>query len=138
MAQGNVEIVRRWNASYNQRDMDALIKLTDPELEFRSVFLAMESTFRGHEGLSAYFKAVEDAYERFEVVPEDYLDAGAAVLILCRIEWRGKGSGAEGKVPLAVCAWLKAGRIFHIESYTDRSDGFRAVGLSEQDAHAGP
>ena len=96
----------------------------------------MESHFRGHEGLSAYFKAVEDAYERFEVIPEDYLDAGAAVLVLCRIEWRGKGSGAEGKVPLAVCAWLKAGRVFHIESYADRRDGFRAAGLSEQDAHA--
>ena len=70
--------------------------------------------------------------ERFEVIPEDYLDAGAAVLILCRIEWRGKGSGAEGEVPLAVCAWLKAGRVFHIESYADRHEGFRAVGLSEQ------
>jgi ketosteroid isomerase-like protein len=137
MSQENVEIVRRWNTFYNQRDMDALIKLTDPDIEFRSVFLAMESAFRGHEGLSAYFKAVEDAYERFEVVPEDYLDAGAAVLILCRIEWRGKGSGAEGTVPVAVAAWLKAGRVFHIESFTDARDGFRAVGLSEQDAHAG-
>jgi ketosteroid isomerase-like protein len=137
MSQENVEIVRSWNSSYNQRDMDALIELTDPNFEFRSVFLPMESHFRGHEGLAAYFAAVEDAYERFEVIPHDYVDAGAAVLLLCHIEWRGKESGAEGKAPIAVCAWLKAGRVFHIESYADRRDGFRAVGLSEHDAHAG-
>jgi len=129
MPQENVKIVRRWNIAYNQRDLDTLIELTDPNFEFRSVFLSMESHFRGHEGLSAYFEAVEDAYERFEVIPEDYLDAGAAVLLLCRIEWRGKGSGAEGHAPVAVGAWLKAGKIFHIESYADRRDGFRAVGL---------
>ena len=136
MSQENLEIVRRWNTSYNQRDMDALIELTDPSFEFRSVFLPMESHFRGHEGLSAYFEAVEDAYERFEVIPEDYLDAGAAVLLLCRIEWRGKGSGAEGQAPIAVCAWIKAGRVFHIESYADRRDGFHAVGLSHPVAPA--
>jgi hypothetical protein len=37
---------------------------------------------------------------------------------------------------MAVAAWLKAGRIFHLESYPDLSDGLKAVGLSEQDAHA--
>ena len=136
MSQENVEIVRRWVAAYNQRDMDALIKLTDPDVEFRSVFLAMESIFRGYEGLHAYFEAIEDAYERFVILPEELLDAGAAVLSLARAEWRGRGSGAEGSRPLTVATWIRAGKVFRLETFTDRGEALEAVGLSEQDAHA--
>jgi ketosteroid isomerase-like protein len=137
MSQENVEIARRWNEAYNRRDLDTLIELTDPDFEMKSIFVSIESVFRGYEGFPhAYFEAVGDAYERFQVTADDYIDAGAAVLVLCRIEWRGRESGAEGTVPLAVAAWLKAGRIFYIESFADVTDGFRAVGLSEQDAHA--
>ena len=131
MSQENVEIVRRWNAAYNLRDMDTLIKLTDPDFEFRSIFLAMESDFRGYEGLSAYFEAIDDAYERFVVMPDEFLDAGAAVAILARAEWRGRGSGAEGSMPLAITTWLRAGRVFRLETFTDRREGLEAVGLSE-------
>jgi ketosteroid isomerase-like protein len=136
MSQENVEIVRRWNAAYNRRDFETLMELTDPDLEFRSLFVGIESVFRGYDGLRAYFDGIESAYARFEIPAERFFDAGAAVLVECRIAWRGKESGAEGAMPVAVAAWLKAGRIFHLESYSDLRDGLEAVGLSEQDAHA--
>jgi ketosteroid isomerase-like protein len=47
MSQENVEIVRRWNTAYNRRDFENLIELTDPDLEFRSIFVGIESVFRG-------------------------------------------------------------------------------------------
>src|SRR3954454_8865182 len=136
MSRENVEIVRRWNAAYNRRDFETLIELTDPDIEFRSVFVGIESVFRGYDGLRAYFDGIESAYARFEIPPERFFDAGAAVLVECRIEWRGNESGAEGTMPMAVAAWLKAGRVFHLESYPDLSDGLKAVGLSEQDAYS--
>jgi ketosteroid isomerase-like protein len=134
MSRENVEIVRRWNAAYNRRDFETLLELTDPEIEFRSIFVGIESVFRGHDGLRAYFDGIESAYARFEIPPERFFDAGAAVLVKCRIEWRGNESGAEGTMPMAVAAWLKAGRVFHLESYPDLSDGLEAVGLSERGA----
>ena len=132
MSRENVEIARRWNAAYNRRDMDSLIELTDPDFEFRSIFLSIESIFRGYEGLHAYFEAIEDAYERFVIRTEEYLDAGAAVLLLACAEWRGRGSGAEGTMPLVVAAWLRAGKLFRLETFKERREGFEAVGLSEQ------
>jgi len=134
MSRESVEIVRRWNAAYNRRDFETLIKLTDPDLEFRSVFVGIESVFRGHDGLRAYFDGIDSAYERFEIPPERFFDAGAAVLVECRIKWRGIESGAEGTMPISVAVWLKAGRVFHLESYSDLNDGLKAVGLSENDA----
>jgi ketosteroid isomerase-like protein len=131
MSQENVEIARRWNAAYNRRDMETLFALTASDFEFRSVFLTIESIFRGHEGLDAYFEAIEDAYERFVVAADEFIDAGAAVLVVAHVEWRGKESGAEGTMPLCVAAWLRAGEVFRLETFTDRSQALEAVGLSE-------
>jgi ketosteroid isomerase-like protein len=135
MSQQNVEIIRRWNAAYNTRDHNSLRELTHPEFEFQTIFLTVESVFRGHEGLDAYFKAIDGSYERFVVPGDEFIDAGAAVLVVGRAEWRGRESGAEGTMPLFVAAWLRAGKVFRIETFTDRSEALEAVGLSEQDAH---
>jgi ketosteroid isomerase-like protein len=132
MSQENVEIVRRWNVAYNNRDFETLFELTDPDFEFRSVFVGVESVFRGYDGLREYFDGIDTAYARFQIPFEKLFDAGAAVLVQCCIEWCGKESGAEGTMPIAVAAWLKAGRIFHLESYPNLSDGFEAVGLSAE------
>src|SRR3954447_9745370 len=131
MSERNMDVVRRWNDAYNRRDHEALRELTDPDFEFRSIFVAMESVFRGYEGLDAYFKAIEEAYDRFQVVSGEVVDAGAAVLLISRAEWRGKGSGAEGSVPLFVAAWVRFGRVFRVETFTDLDEGMRAVGLAD-------
>jgi ketosteroid isomerase-like protein len=137
MSQENVEITRRWNDAYNRRDFETLLELTDPDFEFKSVFVGMESVFRGYDGLRAYFDGIDSAYARFQIPPEKFFDAGAAVLVKCRIEWRGNESGAEGMMPVAVAAWLKAKRVFHLESYPNLSEGFDAVGLSQPEEQDG-
>jgi hypothetical protein len=65
------------------------------------------------------------------VLADEFIDAGAAVLLVAHVEWRGKESGAEGTMPLLVAAWLRAGEVFRIETFTDRSEALEAVGLSE-------
>jgi ketosteroid isomerase-like protein len=137
MSQENVEVVRRWTDAYNRRDFGELIELTDPSFEFRSRFVAMESVFRGHEGFPhAYFKTLDDAYEQFVVVPSEFIDAGAAVLIVGHAEWRGKASGARGETPIFPAFWMRARRVVRGETFMDRTEALDAVGLSEQDAHA--
>jgi len=134
MSQENVEIVRRWVEFYNERDTDGLIRLTTPDYEMKSVFAGVESggIFRGYAGFPfEYFKTLDDAYEQFELVAEDFIDVGAAVLMVAHIDWRGRGSGAEGRGPLFALFWLRAGRVFREESFTVRADALEAAGLSE-------
>ena len=78
-----------------------------------------------------YFKTLDDAYERFEVVPNDLRDAGAAALIVANADWRGKESGAEGTTSIFVAFWLRAGKVLRVETFTDRAQALEAVGLSE-------
>jgi ketosteroid isomerase-like protein len=131
----NVETVRGWLDCYNARDIEGLLAHSDSAIEFKSVFAGLESegVFRGPEGLREYFKEIDDAYESFQVVPSDYIDAGAGVLVVADAVWRGRGSGADGATPIFAAFWLKAGKVLLEETFTDRAEGFAALGLSAED-----
>ena len=45
-------------------------------------------------------------------------------------------SGAYGQTPLLAAFWLRDGKVYREETFTDRAEALEAVGLSEQDAHA--
>ena len=61
---------------------------------------------------------------------------GAAVLMVANVDWCGKGSGAQGETPIVAAFWLRAGKVFREETFTDRVEALGAVGLSQQDARA--
>lgn len=133
VSQQNVEIIRIWVDAYNCRDIDAVLALSDPAIEFRSVFAGIESggAFQGHRGLRDYFAAIEDAYESFELRPLDFLDAGAAVVVAADASWAGRGSGVTGVTPVFPVFWLRAKFVIWAESSTDRAVALEAAGLSE-------
>ena len=132
MSQENVEVVRRWIEAYNARDMERLIALNEADFEFRSIFVSVESVFRGSERFPyAYFKTLEEAYEHFVVIPDQLVDAGAAVLMVATAKWRGRGSGAQGETAIATAFWLRAGQVLRAETFRDRAEALEAVGLRE-------
>jgi hypothetical protein len=132
MSQENVEVVRRFLEVYNRRDFEAIIEVIDPTFEFRSRFVRIESVHRASEGFPrSYFKMIDDAYDHFEVVLDEFIDAGAAVFTAGHAEWRGKASGVQGETPVFPAFWLRARRIFRTETFTDRAEALEAVGLSE-------
>jgi ketosteroid isomerase-like protein len=134
MSRANVDVARRWVDAYNRRDFDVLFALSDPEMEVRSAFVAIERVFRGHEGIRAYFGAVSEAFDDFELAPNEFIDAGAAVVVVQHVDWRGKESGAEGRTHNAPVMWLRSGKVFRIETFEARAEALEAVGLTEQEA----
>ena len=135
MPSPNVEAVRGWVECYNARDVEGVLALSDPSIEFKSIFagLGSDGVFRGPEGVRAYFEEIDDAYESFQVVASDYVDAGAGVLVVADAVWRGKESGADGATPIFAAFWLKGGRVLMEETLTDRAEAFAALGLSDAD-----
>ena len=133
MSQDNVELARRWTETYNRRDSEGLIGLNDPEFEMRSVFADTSGgVFRAPDGFpGAYFEALNEAYDHFQVIPNDFIDAGSQVLMSATAEWRGKSSGAQGKTSIFVVFSLRAGKVLREETFTDRTEALEAAGLSE-------
>src|SRR5256885_15134896 len=97
MSKKNVEFGRLFIGPYTRRDFEVMIELIDPTFEFRSRFVGIESVHRASEGFPyTYFKMLDEAYDRFEVVLSEFIDAGAAVLGAGRAEWRGpRGDAAR-------------------------------------------
>ena len=130
MSQENVEVQQRFIEAYNCRDMETLLDVVTADFVFRSVFVAVEAEFRAPEGFPyGYFETLDEAYEDFVVTPSELIDAGAAVLMIATAEWRGKSSGAQGELAIATASWLRAGKIFRAETFTDRAEALEAVGL---------
>lgn len=55
----------------------------------------------------------------------------AAVLMVANVDWCGKESGARAETPIVSAFWLRAGKVFREETFTDRAEALEAVGLSE-------
>src|SRR6476620_8409062 len=111
MSQENVEIAKRWADAFNRRDLDALMETV--------------------EGMKAYFIDVENAWEEFRLIYDEYRDLGDRVLALGRIEGRGRGSGAVVETPQGAVAEFRDGKISSARSYLDHGEALRAAGLSE-------
>ena len=123
MSQENVEIVQRFMEAYNSRDFEAINELIDPTFEFRSRFVGIESVHRASEGFpSTYFEMLDEAYDRFEVALDEFIDAGAAVLAAGHAEWRGRASGMQGETPIQGAFWLRSRKAFRAETFTDRTE----------------
>jgi ketosteroid isomerase-like protein len=134
MSQENVDVVRRWIETYNRRDIEALLDVSDPDIEFRSIFAGIESggAFRGSAGVYEYFRAIDDAYEAFQVLPDEFLDAGAGVVFPARAVWTGRGSGASGTTQIVVVTWLRKSKVMRVETFTDRAEALETAGLADQ------
>ncbi|MGH2963490.1 MAG: nuclear transport factor 2 family protein [Microbacterium sp.] len=134
MSEENVEIVRlgyeRWE-QLGRPDYEFL----DPEIEWRGPreFPDLAEPHFGHEGVGRYLDKVNEAFEDYRMIPEEFIDAGAdQVLVFSREGGRGRGSGAEVKTNPTAHLWtLRDGKAVLMQSCWERSEALEAAGLEE-------
>lgn len=99
MSQQNVELVELMIAAFNRRDIDAFVQPTTADFEwFPALGMAVEGdSFRGREGVEAYFEALRASWEEVRLVTEEVRDLGESVVWLGRIEGRGRGSSMRSR-----------------------------------------
>jgi ketosteroid isomerase-like protein len=88
-----ISVARAVMEGFATRDVDRLLSLLTPDAEFRTrVDVIGEPDFRGHDGARAWLAAVDEKYDRFEVVDPEYQQgAGDAVVVSCRLRLRYAG-----------------------------------------------
>jgi ketosteroid isomerase-like protein len=64
MSQENVELARRAYEALGRDDLDELLALVDPEVEWHSLVLEMEGTFHGHEGVRRWWTSLHSVFPR--------------------------------------------------------------------------
>ncbi len=128
----NVALVRRLYEAFDERDLDAMIALTGPGLEFfppvTASMVERSEPYLGHDGLRRYFEDAARVWKQLDIIPHEYHDLGDRVLVFGRVYARGEG----GYISDSPAAWLWRvegelitwGRVF-----TSRAEALQAAGL---------
>jgi ketosteroid isomerase-like protein len=106
MSHENVELLRRFNAAFNRRDLDALLALCDPEVEVVSLRMDLEGghPFQGHDGVRSWYGSLLDVYPDFGSEIEEVRELGEVTIARLRQYGRGRESGA----PIELTVWQVA------------------------------
>jgi ketosteroid isomerase-like protein len=67
----------------------------------------------------------------FDQQTEDLIDVGDKVVVLVRWVGRGKVSGAQGEISMAMVWTVREQAITRVEFFLDRAEALEAVGLGE-------
>jgi ketosteroid isomerase-like protein len=138
MSQENVEIVRRGIEAVNREDLEALLDLCDPQIEWWDrADDPGGDVHRGHEGVAGFLTNLFEAVQ-WQIEIEDCIDARDFVVVAVRLVGRGRASGASFDERQANTYRVRDGRVTEIREYREMSEALEAVGLSAQDAHGEP
>ncbi|HEY7151311.1 MAG TPA: nuclear transport factor 2 family protein [Solirubrobacterales bacterium] len=130
MSAENVETVRRLVEAIDDRDLDALLAELHPDAELQTMRAQLEGTaYRGHEGTRQMLADFERDWEYVRIDAEEFLDAGEAVVVLGRLQTRGRTSRVNLDVPMGILWRLRDGKAVHGKTFSERADAPRAAGL---------
>jgi ketosteroid isomerase-like protein len=134
LSRENVERHRRAIEAFNAHDLKRFISFFDREAEFHSVFAAVGGAiYRGHDELPRYFRDLTDAWgDEIRIEPEAYFDLGEDTLLFLLFHGRGRQSGVEVAMRVALRATWRNGLVVHLRSYTQREEALRDLGVSEE------
>ena len=135
MSQENVETFRRGSVAFNSRDVEALVDMVHPEVEWHPllpVLLGGEATvYRGHEGVREIFRELDEAFVELRSDQSEVRDLGEQVLAIGRLWGRGRESGAETETDVVWLAEFKNGKGIRIREYLRLDEALEAAGLQE-------
>jgi ketosteroid isomerase-like protein len=131
MSQENVEVVRRAYEAFDV-DLDALLRLLDPAIEWVSPSDAIEPGLRrGHEGVRDSFAATAMAWEQPTHTAEEFVDASDEVLVTVTFRGHGRGSGMEAERTEFHVWTVRSGAVVRFQWFYRRREALEAVGLRE-------
>ena len=135
MTQENVEVVRRvtdvMDAEGFAAALPVFLNAAHPDVEWREdPAWPGSATYRGVEQVR---QVILDrvATLDFDQQTQDLIDVDDKVVVLVRWVGRGKASGAQGEISMAMVWTVQEQAITSIEFFLDRAQAVEAAGLRE-------
>jgi SnoaL-like protein len=121
-AQANLEFVRRCYGSWTNRDFSAIPEVAHPDL----------GVYRSLDGFRRFVEQLDGISERFQIEPEEFIEAGDNVVIAVRMSGKCRGDGVEPGMRLFSIWTLREGKVVRVTGgYRDRAEALEAAGLRE-------
>lgn len=126
----HADTVRRAYEAFSAQDAEALVEVSDPEVEFGGSAAAPDRLYRGHDGIRKYIADIDGAFgHEWHADLERVADAGDnQVVLVARVHGPGKG-GLPLDLRVAHVWELRNGKLLRGRVYVPAEDALRAVGV---------
>ena len=123
-------VVKAVFAAFAERDVERVLELIDPEVEFTAMtndFAGRTEPYRGHDGIRDYFRDVSRVWDELRLTPREYRDVGHAVLVTGRVSARSAARIVDGST-----GWIwrvRDGRVVYGRVYPSAVEAEEAAGV---------
>ena len=142
MSQANIELAKRAFDAFSKRDLETLLELTEPDVEFYAATGEIadaegsnweRGAYWGEDGVRKYLEDVASTWEELEVEPDDFRSLGEQVLVIGHIRGKAK-SGSVDDSPAQWVIRFRNGKVVYWAVHTNAAEAFEAVGLPARQA----
>ena len=127
MSQENVELVRGWFERWNRRDREIVEDEVHPDM--RVISRLQREPFRGPEGLRRWMEEIDEQFQEWELLTDEWRDAGDRVVVIGRIRLQGRESGVGFDQPAGWIVEVRDGRLFSLQTFVEPEEALRVAGL---------
>jgi ketosteroid isomerase-like protein len=118
--------------AFERGGLDASLPFYEPEVTWEEAEDEPEAeTYQGHDGLRALVEKWLVPFDDLRIEPEEFIDAGEAVVMPYLFRGRERSSGKDITGPETWVFWLRNGRISEVREYRHKAQALEAVGRSE-------
>src|SRR5688500_13211476 len=138
MSTANMQTRRVICVAVSRGDWDAVFLHVHPDFEWKTPDgVPLAGTYRGPEEVRRFFEDRWQAFEDVTVEPEEFFESGDRIVVFARSRLRPSGTTAVVENRFGHLWTMRDGRAARCEVFPRGEKALEAVGLSEQDAHAG-
>jgi ketosteroid isomerase-like protein len=129
--EGNVDIVRRAFAAFEERDADALVAVCSQDIVFEPVTARLAAggkPYRGHDGMRQYLADVARVWQELRPAPDDYREGADGIVVATGRVY----AWGVGRVIDSPAGWLwriRDGRIAYGRIFGTASAALEAAGM---------
>jgi ketosteroid isomerase-like protein len=124
----DIEVVKAMFAAFADRDLETVLGLAHPDIEFTAVTgeqAGRTEPYMGHSGMRQYFRDVAAVWEELRLTPREFRAEGDLVLVTGRVSARSSARTISGST-----GWIwrvRDGKVVYGRVYDSAADAIAAL-----------
>jgi uncharacterized protein len=124
----DIEVVKAAFAAFAARDLEVVLALAAPDIEFSAVtgeHAGRTDPYRGHDALRHYFRDVAAVWEELRLTPREFRSHGDLILVTAKVAARSRSRTVSGST-----GWIwrvHDGKVTYVRVYASAADAIAAL-----------
>src|SRR3954451_21137977 len=135
MSNENLQLIRGpWERYRETGHLDDIVaptlEILADDVEVRDHDVRDAPLHKGRDGYLRWLEIWDQAWEKYSLEPQEYIDLGDRIVVVFRLTATGKGSGLELDRTDAIVHTVRNGKLAKIDYFNNKRDALEAAGAS--------